>query len=346
MQALPAEIPGIENFQGQVIHPQFWPSDLAFKEKKVVVIGSGATAVTIVPAMSEAGAGHVTMLQRSPGYFINLPTADRVNDWLRATLPSSLAHNLIRLRILVFTYLFFYYCQFFPNHAKGILRKATEKELPPNIPVDPHFIPRYNPWEQRMCVTPNGDFFAALRSGKASIATGHIDAVTSDGIRLKSGQFIPADIVITATGLKVQMCGNASLSIDGSKINIGDKYLWRGSMLQDVPNLAFFMGYTNASWTLGSDATARLFMRILKQMEQRGQTSVRPNIAESEASSMKPAEMLNLNSSYIQAAVKAKQFPINADTAPWKPRRNYFVDSWFASFGNISKGLRFDRVST
>lgn len=189
--------------------------------------------------MSETGAAHVTMLQRSPGYFLSLPTSNRINDTIRSLLPASWAHTLIRLRILFFTYLFFYFCRLFPDTAKKGLRKATEKQLPPNIPVDPHFIPRYNPWEQRMCVTPDGDFFAALRGGKASIATGHIETVTDKGIRLKSGEYIPADIIITATGLKVQMCGNATLSIDGKRVDIGEKYLWRGSMLEDVPNLAF-----------------------------------------------------------------------------------------------------------
>lgn len=345
-EPLAAEIPGIDQFQGQVIHPQFWPEDLQYSGKRVVVIGSGATAVTILPAMSETGAAHVTMLQRSPGYFVNLPTTNGVDDALRAILPSRWAHSLIRLRRLLLTYTFFYYCRLFPNHARSILRKATQKELPPNIPVDPHFVPKYNPWEQRLCVTPNGDFFAALRSGKASVATGHIENVTSDGIRLKSGEFIPADIIVTATGLKVQMCGNATLSVDGKLINIGEKYIWRGSMLQDVPNLAFFMGYTNASWTLGSDATARLFVRVVKQMESQGKTSMTPAVTESEKKGMKTVDMLNLNSSYVQAAVKAGQFPKSGDAQPWKPRRNYFVDSWFASFGNIKKGLRFDRVST
>lgn len=177
------------------------------------------------------------MLQRSPGYFLNLPTTDRLNDTIRAVLPARWAHSIIRMRILLFSYAFFYFCRFFPTKAKEIIRKGTQKQLPPHIPVDPHFIPRYNPWEQRMCITPNGDFFAALRSGKATVATGHIETVTSEGVRLESGEFIPADIIITATGLKIQMCGDATLSIDGKRVNIGDKFLWRGSMLQDVPNL-------------------------------------------------------------------------------------------------------------
>lgn len=194
-----------------------------------------------------------------------------------------------------------------------------------------------------MCITPNGDFFQALRSGKADIATGHIDTVTPSGIVLKSGQKIDADIIITATGLKVTTCGNASLAVDGQKVSIGDKYIWRGSMLESVPNLAFFMGYTNASWTLGSDATARLFVRLLKGMESRGETSMTATV--DEASTMKPENMLNLNSSYIQAAVRRKQFPKCGDEAPWRARKNYFVDSWFANYGDIAKGLVFRTVA-
>jgi cation diffusion facilitator CzcD-associated flavoprotein CzcO len=194
-----------------------------------------------------------------------------------------------------------------------------------------------------MCVTPNGDFFQALRSGKADIATGHIETVTQNGIRLKSGQFLGADIIITATGLKVQMCGNARLSVNGQDVCIGDKFIWRGSMLEDVPNLAFIMGYTNASWTLGSDATARLFVRLLKDMKNRGVTSV--VAAVKDPSSVKAMDMMNLNSTYIQAAMKRKQFPKSGDVAPWKARRNYFVDSWHANFGDIANGLVFSRVS-
>ncbi|CZT16318.1 related to flavin-binding monooxygenase [Ramularia collo-cygni] len=346
-KALPAEIPGIEQFKGEVVHPQFWPEDLAYADKKVVIVGSGATAVTLLPAMHETGAAHVTMLQRSPGYFINLPTANTINNILRSVLPASWAHSLIRLRTLTLTYAFYYFCRAFPGSAKRLLRKATERELPPNIPVDPHFTPKYNPWDQRMCVTPNGDFFAALRSGKASVATGHIEEVTAEGIILKSGEYIPADVIVTATGLKVQMCGNATLSVDGERVIVGDKYLWRGSMLQDVPNLAFFLGYTNASWTLGSDATARLFVRIVKQMERKGMTSTTPLMGDSETDNQKPPDMeaLNLNSTYIKKAVMDGQFPMNLDANPWRARRNYFSDSWFASFGDVGKGLRFDRVS-
>jgi cation diffusion facilitator CzcD-associated flavoprotein CzcO len=293
--------------------------------------------------MHETGAEHVTMLQRSPGYFINLPTVDPVNNFFRRWFPSDLAHRIIRLRILIMSYAFFYYCHYFPNHAIGLIRRNTEKELPPNIPVDPHFVPSYRPWEQRMCISPNGDFFQALRSGKADIATGHIKTVTSSGITLKSGQTLDADIIITATGLKVSMCGNATLAVDGQQVCIGDKYIWRGSMLESVPNLAFFMGYTNASWTLGSDATARLFVRLLKDMESRGETSMTATV--DEGSSMQPQDMLNLNSSYIQAAVRRKQFPMTGNVAPWKPRRNYFVDSWFASYGDVARGLVFRRVA-
>jgi cation diffusion facilitator CzcD-associated flavoprotein CzcO len=294
--------------------------------------------------MHENGASYVTMVQRSPGYFLKLPGVEPLNAFIRKWFPSSISHRLIRFRVLIQSLMFFYYCRLFPKQATRLLHSNTEKELPPNIRVNPHFIPAYRPWEQRMCITPDGDLFKALRSGKADVATGHIKTVTGTGLELESGQVLDADIIITATGLKVQMCGNATLSVDGQQVSIGDKFVWRGSMLQDIPNLAFIFSYTNASWTLGSDATARLFVRLLKSMKKRGVTSVVPSIAD--PNSVKGVEMLNLSSSYIKAAVEKKQFPKAGDVAPWKPRRTYFVDSWLASFGDIATGLVFNRVPT
>jgi cation diffusion facilitator CzcD-associated flavoprotein CzcO len=327
-----------------VVHPQFWPHDLAYADKKVIIIGSGATAVTLLPALCENGAAHVTMLQRSPGYFLSLPGVEPINNYIRKWVPSTIAYRLIRLRFLFESFAFVYFCRIFPKLGIWLLRSNIKKELPPNISVDPHFIPSYRPFEQRMCITPDGDFFQALRSGKADIVTDHIETVTDTGIKLRSGQFLDADIIITATGLKVQMCGNTNVSVNGEEIRIADKFLWRGAMLQDVPNLAFIFGYTNASWTLGSDAAARLFVRLLKNLRKQGVTSVVPRI--NDPGSVKQVEMMDLSSSYIQAALERKQIPKGGDVAPWKPRRTYFVDSWFASFGDITTGLTFDRVST
>ena len=250
------------------------------------------------------------------------------------------------MRFLMQSYLFFYFCRMFPKQAIKLLRTGTQKELAgTKFTLEEHFTPSYNPWEQRMCISPDGDFFAALRSGKADVVTGHIDTVTEKGIMLKNGQSIDdVDIIITATGLKVQLCGNATLAVDGVPVSIGDKFVWRGAMLQDVPNLAFIFGYTNASWTLGSDATVRLFVRVIKDMKSKGMTSTVPIIPE--GTKVQQTAALNLNSTYIKEAVKRKQFPKSGDVMPWKPRWNYFVDSWFASWGNIKQGLVFNRVST
>ena len=286
------------------------------------------------------------MLQRSPGYHVNLPTADPLNAFVRRWLPANWTNQVIRMRFLLQTTAFFYYCRFFPAQAINLLRAGTKKELVgTNLTIEEHFTPAYRPWEQRMCISPDGDFFAALRSGKADVVTGHIDTITSTGIKLKNGKSIDdIDIIVTATGLKVQLCGNAALSIDGSPIAVGDKFVWRGAMLQDVPNLAFIFGYTNASWTLGSDATVRLFVRLVKDMKSKGLSSTVPRIPE--GAEIKETEILNLNSTYIREALKEKRFPKSGDVAPWQARWNYFVDSWFASWGDIKRGLVFSRVST
>ncbi|QDS71804.1 hypothetical protein FKW77_009526 [Venturia effusa] len=341
-EGLPTIIPGLENFKGQIVHPQFWPEDLDYADKKVAIIGSGATAVTILPSMYEKTA-HISMVQRSPGYFVSMPEADPITGFIQKWLPVSLAGWLLRWRFLFNFHTFYYWCQLFPTKAREFLISETAKELPPNLSITPHFQPTYKPWEQRMCVAPSGgDFFKALRSGKADVVTGHIDTVTENGIRMQDGQTVEADIIITATGLKMQFLGKAALRINGSEpIQIGDKFLWRGSMLQDVPNLVFYMGYTNASWTLGCDAQARMFVRLLQNMQRRGDVSVVPKIAD--PSTVKEVQMMNLSSSYIQSAMKANVIPKCGDVAPWKRRVSYFLDSWFAKFGDLSTGLEYTR---
>lgn len=280
------------------------------------------------------------MLQRSPGYFISLPDDDPITKTIQKWLPVSWAGWLLRWRFLLAFHTFYYWCQFFSTKARGFLIGETAKQLPSNLSVNPHFEPSYNPWEQRMCVAPGGDFFQALRSGKASVVTGHIDTVTSTGILMKNGQVVDTDIIITATGLKMQFLGKAVLKVDGSApIKIGNKFLWRGAMLQDIPNLAFFMGYTNASWTLGCDATARMFVRLMQTMQRKGLVSVVPRIDDESKVTEKP--MMNLSSGYIKSAMEENAIPKCGDVAPWMPRRSYFLDSWFAKFGDIESGLVF-----
>ena len=341
LDPLPAAIPGMENFQGTVVHPQFWPEDLDYTNKKIVVIGSGATAVTLIPSLAEKAA-HVTMLQRSPSYLLAMPNPAG-GSWLSSILPSWASSKINRLRFLIIPFLFFHFCRAFPNAARRVMRAATTRQLPPNIPHDPHFEPAYNPWEQRLCICPDGDFYRSLRRGRADVATGTIASVTRQGITLAgSGATLAADVIVTATGLKMQLAGGASVAIDGEPLHMNRKFMWKGVMMQDVPNLAFVIGYTNASWTLGADATALLLCRLLKLMEKQGVSSAAPRLEHPET--LKKMPVLNLNSTYVMRALD--RMPKAGDKGPWKARDNYFTDLWNAKFGDIQTGLQFYRVST
>ncbi|KIV79459.1 hypothetical protein PV11_07021 [Exophiala sideris] len=342
-QGLPARIPGIENFKGTVVHPQFWPEDLDYADKKVVIIGSGATAVTLLPSMAEK-AESVTMLQRSPGYFLIVPLTFPVDKVLKAVLPEKWAYQLIRWRFMLLSLFFFHFCRLFPERGIKALRKTTEKELPPTLQFDKHFVPKYKPWEQRMCITPGGDFFAALRSGKGNMVTDIIENVTASGIQLQSGQYLDADIIVTATGLKMQIFGGIKVSVDGEPFNQGKKFIWRGALLQDLPNFTYVFGYTNASWTLGADATALLWVRLLKQMKKQNMTSMVARLDQKEGVVEVP--LLNLSSTYIKSAAETGALPKAGDRGPWTPRSAYLWDFWHAKFGDISTGLQFYRVST
>lgn len=279
------------------------------------------------------------MLQRSPGYFVALPREDPAARFIRRIFPESWAGWLLRLKYLFAFHLFYYWCMVFPVAARTKLRQAVAKELPKNLPLDPHFLPAYSPWEQRMCVTPGGDFFEALRTNKATVVTGHIKQVTKTGIILNSGQILEPDIIITATGLKLQMFGGTVLKVDDQVVNPGKRFLWRGCMLEGVPNMAMYMGYTNASWTLGADASARLVVRILKEIHRRGAKCVIPTV-DKDAETLQETPMLGLKSNYINAALARGAMPKCATTGPWQPRKSYFLDSWFAKFGD-SRGLAF-----
>ena len=324
------------------MHPQFWPENLDYADKKVVIVGSGATAVTILPAMHEKAA-HVTMLQRSPGYFISPPTTDSSVALAKKYLPASWATVLLRLKFLLWSYLFYYWCVFFPDSARRSLRGGVAEQLPSSLSLDPHFSPSYSPWKQRMCITPGGDFFAALRTGKADVVTGVIDTVTADGIRLKSApdSILEADIIVSATGLKVQFLGHAVMTVDGTPVNLGEKFLWRGCMLQDVPNLFIFFGYVNASWTLGVDATARLMVRLIQRLRSRGISSVSAVMdGSSQQHQLQEVPMLGLTSGYVKAALDGGALPKCLSEGPWRPRTSYLYDSFFAKFGRFD-GLVF-----
>jgi cation diffusion facilitator CzcD-associated flavoprotein CzcO len=335
-EPLQTSIPGIDTFKGTKVHPQFWPEDLDYTNKKMVIIGSGATAVTLLPVLAERAA-KVTMLQRSPSYVLALPSVDPSGIWIRKLFPAWVAHRLLRWKFLVLPFVFFKFCQAFPKAARNVIKKVTVKELPTSMPHDPNFNPSYNPWDQRLCVCPDGDFFKAIREHNADVVTDTIKTVTATGIQTIGGKTIDADIIVTATGLKIQLAGGAKITVNGQPFPVNDKYLWKGIMLQDLPNAAFVIGYTNASWTLGADTTAQLVCRLMKHLEKNQLSSAVPKVKDD--SKMKPAPVLDLSSTYIE---KAKGIlPKAGDVAPWKPRSNYFTDSWVASWGSVTTDLHF-----
>ncbi|KAF2703483.1 FAD/NAD(P)-binding domain-containing protein [Pleomassaria siparia CBS 279.74] len=335
---LEAEIPGLEKFQGTIVHPQFWPEDLDYSNQNIVVIGSGATAITLIPNLAHQ-AHHVTMLQRSPGYILSMSNSD--SPLLERLLPEWMMFRFLRLKHLFSLFFLYHFCRLFPGLAKGMIRSTTTKKLPSHVPYDPHFLPKYNPWEQRLCISPDNDFFDALSSGKASISTGTIKTCTERSIVLQSGEVLDdVDIVVTATGLKIGFGGGTKIQINGESLNFGDKLLWKGCMVQDVPNLCLVMGYTNASWTLGADATANLFCRLVREMQKSGEKMVRPRLDASEwERGMKETSVLNLNSTYILKAVD--HVPKAGDRGPWKVRSNYFKDCWNAQWGSLVDGLQY-----
>ncbi|KAH7024634.1 uncharacterized protein B0I36DRAFT_331753 [Microdochium trichocladiopsis] len=336
-EPLAVTIPGIDNFAGRVVHPQFWPEDLDYTGKNIVVIGSGATAVTLVPALAAKGARHVTMLQRSPSYLFPVPTEDRAGAFLNRFLPVTWAARLLRLYNTTRTYFLFWFCQTFPQKAIALIRKNTERLLPKEVSYDPHFKPRYNPWDQRLCASPRGDFFKTLRQGNGSVVTDTIEQVTKDTIRLTSGQVLHPDIIVTATGLKICFAGNIPFSIDGgAPIHPADKFIWKAAMIQDLPNLFYVLGYTNASWTLGADITATLIVRMLRRMRRQGKTSVVPRLTGRERETMQPKTMFDLSSTYLKVA--NGELP-KGGTGQWEPRTHYFKDLFRIKWGDIDSGL-------
>ena len=326
--------PGLETFSGTVVHPQFWPEDLDYTDKKVVVIGSGATAVTLVPTMSRT-ADHVTMLQRSPSYILSLPSSDKIADSVRKILPDKLAHSIVRWKSVLINLGFYQLCRRSPARAKKILSLAARRQLPQDVPLDPHFTPTYDPWDQRLCVVPDGDLFKALRSGKASIETDTIDTFTETGIRLASGTELEADIVITATGLKMEACGGMTIAVDGEAVTLGERYVYKGMMISGVPNFALCVGYTNASWTLRADLTSMYVCRLLSEMKKRGHTTCVPQV--NEAMDQRP--ILDLASGYVMRAVE--QFPKQGSKSPWNMRQNYILDRLHSTLGNLGDHMEF-----
>ena len=328
------QFPGVDGFTGPVIHPQHWPEDLDYSGKRVVVIGSGATAVTLVPTLAESAA-HVTMLQRSPTYIASRPARDPVADTLRARLPQKLAYAIVRWKNALQAMATFGISRRYPEFMKSLLRKAAVKQLPDGYDVDTHFAPSYNPWDQRMCLVPDGDLFNAIRDGSASIVTDQIDTFTESGIRLRSGAELPADIVVSATGLNLLAIGGMELAVDGCAVTLSETVSYKGMMLSGVPNFAWTVGYTNASWTLKADLVAEYVCRLLTHMDRHGYAAVTPDASHVTAGN----PLLDLASGYVQRSMD--QLPKQGDRTPWRLHQNYVRDVRLLRRGPIDDDVVF-----
>ena len=332
------DFPGISEFGGKVVHPQQWPEDLDYRTKKIVVIGSGATAMTLVPAMAET-AGHVTMLQRSPTYVVSAPSKDRIAERLRRVFPKALAYRLVRLKNVIVSMVMFKLVRRNPAPAKKRLIGMVRDALGPDYDVEKHFTPRYNVWDQRVCAVPDADLFDAIKSGKVSVVTDHIDTFDRDGIRLRSGARIDADVVVTATGLEMQLMGGAALFLDGSKVELPKTMIYKGMMIGDVPNLSYVIGYNNASWTLKADLSSVHACRILNYMDARGLAIAVPKLDPTEPSD---GNFFGLSSGYLDRAQGS--VPKQGTRHPWKVHHNYARDYASLKLGRVDDGvLHFSR---
>lgn len=314
------EFAGVESFSGTVVHPQFWPEDLDHAGKRVVVIGSGATAVTLVPAMAQSAA-HVTMLQRSPTWIGSLPSRDRLADGMRAVLPANAAHRLVRTKNILFAIGLYQFCRRSPKAARRLLTGLNKRIVKDDQLVADHLTPSYDPWDQRLCAVPDADLFKVLKTGEAEIVTDHIDRFVPEGIRLKSGRVLEADVVVSATGLQLLAFGGIEPRVDGRQVELNKQFVWRGAMMTGVPNFAVCIGYTNASWTLRADLTSRLVCKVLNHMRENDYAAVEPR----PTGPLNERPLLDLASGYVQRSIDA--FPRQGDRSPWKVRQNYVLDA-------------------
>ena len=323
---------GRERFRGRIVHPQHWPPELDYAGKRVVVIGSGATAVTLVPELSKTAA-HVTMLQRSPTYIVSVPARDRVANWLRARLPSEAAYATTRWKNVTLGMATYALCRRYPGRMKRLLVGGVRRQVGPGVDVARHFTPAYDPWDQRVCLVPDGDLFKAMKSGRASVVTDHIATFTEAGIKLRSGAELPADLVITATGLTLKFLGGMQLQVDGETIEPARTMAYKGMMCSDVPNLALALGYTNASWTLKCDLTSEYVCRLLNHMDARGYTRAVPRRNDP---SVKEAPLIDFSSGYVQRMID--KLPRQGSSVPWKLYQNYALDRMALRHGRIEDG--------
>jgi cation diffusion facilitator CzcD-associated flavoprotein CzcO len=345
---LPAVIPGIERFGGEVIHPQFWNDSVKHAGKKVVIIGSGATAVTLLPALAEA-AESVTMLQRSPSYIFTLPGKDPTVSFLSRFMPRSWAAQIHWWQEIFLETMLVFLLTTFPARGRRFVIKTMRDQLPAGFDVDKHFNPRYNPFEQRLCFCPNGDFFKALHTPKAHIVTDTIATVNPTGIQLTSGQTLDADMIITATGLYFALLSGISVTVDGTSVSstLGQRYIWNGCMLEGVPNAGLITGYTAATWTPGADVRARQLIAVIKHMDRssgaagKGTGRALPYIEPAERARMEPAAgpAVALSSTYMVSALE--RMPKVGDRAPWVNGSNWVGDAWRLMTGSVKKGIRY-----
>ncbi len=314
------DFPGLDRFAGTVVHPQHWPQDLDYDGKRIVVIGSGATAVTLVPSLAERAA-HVTMLQRSPTYVANVPQQNLIANLLKRVLPDRVAGRTIRWMLALSTQGFFQLSQRRPEFVKRLLRRGAVRQLPEGYPVDTHFNPRYNPWDQRLCAVPDGDLFKAISAGTASVVTDHIATFDETGIELVSGDHLDADIVVSATGLELLFIGGIELAVDGEPVDVPSRLTYKGMMLEGLPNFALAVGYTNASWTLKCDLTCDYVTRLLNHLRDNGLRQCTPRNSDTSVSAQ---PLLGLSSGYIQRA--ADRFPKQGSKFPWRVKQSYLAD--------------------
>ena len=344
---------GVDSFVGKIVHPQFWPQNLDYVGKNVIVIGSGATAITLVPAMAMT-AGHVTMLQRSPTYIASIPEQDEFANVIRRYLPAKLAYSLSRWRKILLGMFMYNMSRRRPESVKKVIREGIINALGKDYPVDKHFKPNYQPWDQRACLVPNGDLFNAIKNGSASVVTDHIDTFTPTGVKLRSGKKLTGDIIITATGLNLDILGSYKLSVDDKPFNPADSYCYKGMMLSGLPNFAFSMGYTNASWTLKSDLVGRYFCRLINHMDKHQYHYCQPILP---TGGMEAEPFINFTSGYITRA--SHRMPKQGRDKPWKLNQNYILDRMslnhssvvddsivFSSIATDNRNLQLDKQNT
>ena len=332
--------PGEEDFEGEMFHPQLWPEDLDYTGKRVVVIGSGATAMTLVPAMAK-DVLHITMLQRSPTYVVSRPWEDGIANTLRKFLPDMLAYRITRWKNITMQARVYDRTRTAPEKVKDFLLKQVRKQLGPDYDVEKHFTPSYNPWDQRLCLIPDGDLYQAINSGKASVVTDTIDCITKKGIRLESGEELDADIIITATGLNMKLLGGAQFQVDGEPVQFPDTWTYKGMLYSDVPNLVQTFGYINASWTLRADLTAEYTCRLLNRMDELGARQCTPRLRDEDQDMPKLPWIQDFSSGYMERAMHL--FPKQGDHAPWQNTQSYAADKQMVRDAPLEDGaLVFD----